>query len=84
MPTTLAELNPIAPAASNGKKLYISGPNIGTRAPAAIGINAVLYAKAQKRFCFIDVLCARFAGVGWLGFALRRFCVTTGLTKVLG
>jgi len=48
-PTTVASLNAIAPAAKNGKKEYISGPKKGTKIPAAIGTNAVLYPKVQGK-----------------------------------
>jgi hypothetical protein len=44
---TVTELVAIVPAARNGKIMYTWGPNIGTSAPAATGINAELYANCK-------------------------------------
>ena len=53
LPTTVAELIAIAKPASMGSHSNIPTPSRGTSIPPAIGINPVLYANAQKRFCFI-------------------------------
>jgi hypothetical protein len=43
----------IASAANIGNHPNIPTPRSGTSAPPAIGINPMLYANAQKRFCLI-------------------------------
>lgn len=53
LPTTVTELRAIASAANIGNHPNIPTPSSGTNTPPAIGINPVLYAKAQKRFCLI-------------------------------
>ncbi len=54
-PTTVTELIAIASAANIGNHPNIPTPSSGTKAPPAIGINPVLYANAQNKFCFIFV-----------------------------
>ena len=53
LPTTVTELIAIATAANIGNHPNNPTPSKGTKAPPATGINPVLYAKAQKRFCLI-------------------------------
>jgi hypothetical protein len=49
----VTELIAIAKPASIGSHPNIPTPIKGTNMPPAIGISLVLYANAQKRFCFI-------------------------------
>ncbi len=51
--TTVSDESPMAAAAKMG---FSSIPKKGKSTPAATGIRMVLYAKAQKRFCFISEL----------------------------